>query len=207
MGPKEQGLDLDVLQWLNAYAEGWFPMANEENELHWYSATHPAVLPMDGTLHIPRSLKKILRKNRFHPTWNHSFGAVLDGCAARAETWINEELKAQYWKLHRAGYAHSFETWENGRLAGGVLGLALGGAFIGETMFTGIEDGGKVALVLLVDALRRGGFVHFDCQLLNDNTQRFGAYEISAEEHKAALASAIALGPRPLPEPSPLILI
>lgn len=185
-------LEPQIVHWLVSYAEGFFPMADETGNLHWYSAHHPAIVPLDNRFHIPKSMHRVLNQKIFRPALNQNFESVLQGCANRSETWISEELKEIYRSLHIAGYAHSFETYDaQGQLAGGVLGICLGAAFIGETMFTAIPNGGKAALIYLVQALRLGKFCHFDCQLLNDNTSRFGAYEISPAEHHIKLSNAI----------------
>lgn len=187
-------LDPRIFQWLSAYGEGYFPMADDHGELHWYSAHAPAIVPLDQRFHIPKSMRRILNARSFRPMLNRNFEAVLQGCAHRKECWISEELKEIYRILHLAGYAHSFECYDSqGQLAGGVLGLTLGAAFIGETMFTAIPNGGKAALIYLVQSLRLGDFVHFDCQLLNDNTARFGAYEITPEQHHHQLQNALSL--------------
>lgn len=184
-------LEPQIFQWLSAYAEGYFPMADDHGELHWYSANSPAIVPLDERFHISKSMRRVLNARKFKPALNQNFEAVLQGCAERKECWISEELKEIYRHLHLAGYAHSFECYEGQQLAGGVLGLSLGAAFIGESMFTQIPNGGKAALIYLVQSLRAGNYSHFDCQLLNSNTERFGAYEISPTEHRIKLRNAI----------------
>lgn len=176
--------DADVFNELLLYAQGYFPMANEEGELHWYKAKKPALLPLDERFHISKSMTRLLKRIPFQTAINQNFEAVLQGCSNRPETWISEELKAIYRKLHIHGYAYSFETYDAGNLAGGVLGICLGGVFIGESMFTKIPNGGKAALIYLVKSLKYAGFKQFDCQLLNENTQRFGGFEIEPKEHQ-----------------------
>jgi leucyl/phenylalanyl-tRNA---protein transferase len=123
---------------------------------------------------------------------DRAFDQVLEGCANRSETWISEELKYIYQSLHEAGWAHSFETWQDDQLAGGILGIVIGGAFIGESMFFNIPEGSKVAMVKLVQHLRDRGFVLFDAQLMNPHLQRFGAYVVESQDYDGLLAGAVA---------------
>jgi leucyl/phenylalanyl-tRNA---protein transferase len=182
--------------WRSLYAQGFFPMADgAEGQVQWYAARAPAVLPLDEGFHIPRSLAKHMRKTAYETRWNTAFEQVLEACADRPDVWISAELKGMYRVMRAVGMVHSFEAWLDGRLVGGVLGLQLGAAFVGESMFTAVPNGGKSALVLLVQELRTRQFRHFDCQLLNDHTQRFGAFEMDPASHKQALAAAIAAQP------------
>ncbi len=178
------------------YAGGGFLMDNGQG-LEWYSSTRRALVPLGDDLHIPRSLRKHL--NRFEVRLNHDFPGVLAGCMAREETWISPELAGIYLHLNNTGLIHSFETWRGGRLAGGVLGLALGGAFVGETMFHAVTHGSKVALVRLSQHLTRRGFSFLDAQMQNSHLEQFGTYEITPAEYagrlRQALRSDVALGP------------
>jgi len=174
-----------------AYASGCFPMAEDPHKpFQWYRATRPAIMPLDERFHIPRSLRRVLNSGKFHTTWNRNFEGILTGCANRPQTWINGHLMDLYRDLHTTGWAHSFECWKNEDLAGGVLCITIGKALIGESMFTAIPEGGKVALVRLIEECRRLGITHFDCQIINPHTQRFGAYEITPEEHQLLLTRA-----------------
>ncbi|MEB3174710.1 MAG: leucyl/phenylalanyl-tRNA--protein transferase [Cyanobacteriota bacterium] len=175
------------------YAQGYFPMGDENGQLGWYSSRRRTVIPLDERFRYPRSLRRVLNQGRFTPAINRAFAAVCAGCAARESTWISPELQEIYSRLHQAGYAHSFETWEGERLAGGVLGLAIGGVFIGESMFYAIPDGSKAALVKLVEHLRRRGFILFDAQLPNPHLSRFGADELREEEYQALLRFGVGL--------------
>ena len=132
-----------------------------------------------------------MNQNRFSVKVDGAFKQVVDGCANRETTWISEELKTIYWELHLAGWAHSFETWQGDTLAGGVLGLVIGGAFIGESMFYAIPEGSKVAMVKLVERLRSRQFVLFDAQMNNPHLERFGAYNISDDDYKTLLEQAL----------------
>ena len=122
---------------------------------------------------------------------NRDFMAVCEGCADRDTTWISEELKQIYWALHQAGWAHSFETWQGDELAGGILGIAINGAFIGDSMFYRIPEGSKVAMVKLVEHLRQRKYVLFDAQLQNPHLERFGSYVISSKQYRRLLQEAM----------------
>ncbi len=176
---------------IEGYAAGYFPMADAKGKLGWYSSKTHTLIPLDGAFHVPRSLKKALNTGHFRVKINTAFEEVVAGCAARDETWISLELREIYTALHQVGVAHSFETWhqsEQGeQLAGGILGLALGGVFIGESMFFNISEGSKVAMVRLVEHLRAQGFVLFDAQLMNPHLERFGAYDLSSKKYLAQL--------------------
>lgn len=182
----------DIPSIIQGYAQGYFLMAEESGDnLGWYSSQKRAVVPLDERFHYPRSLQRVLNQNRFTVAINRDFKAVVEGCANRDTTWISPELKEIYWNLHCTGWAHSFETWQGDELAGGILGLAIGGAFIGESMFYQIPEGSKVAMVKLVERLRSHRFVLFDAQMTNPHLERFGAYEISNRNYKILLKQAL----------------
>ncbi|KPQ33785.1 MAG: leucyl/phenylalanyl-tRNA--protein transferase Aat [Phormidesmis priestleyi Ana] len=166
-------------------------MAEEGGSLNWYSSGKRALIPLDNRFRYPKSLQRSLNQKRFTPAINRAFDAVVEGCADRETTWISDELKAVYTRLHRAGYAHSFETWQGDELAGGFLGIVLGGAFIGESMFYRIPEGSKVAMVLLVEHLRSRNFALFDAQILNPHLARFGAFEVDQSIYEATLYEAL----------------
>lgn len=176
---------------LQCYAQGYFLMAEDSGQLNWYSSQKRALIPLDDRFHYPKSLKRQLNQKRFTPAINKDFAAVVEGCADRETTWISGDLKEVYFRLHRAGYAHSFETWEGDELAGGFLGIALGGAFIGESMFYRIPEGSKAAMVLLVEHLRSRNFLLFDAQIINPHLARFGAYEVEHDIYEATLQAAV----------------
>lgn len=185
----------NVAQIIQGYGQGLFLMAeDEDDDLHWYSTPRGRTLiPLDDRFRYPRSLNKVLNKEIFSVRINQAFASVVEGCADRQETWINESLKQIYWDLHQAGWAHSFETWQGDQLAGGLLGIAIGGAFIGESMFYRIPNGSKVAMVKLVEHLRQRKFQILDAQLPNPHLDRFGAIKIPQEDYVELLEQAIGL--------------
>lgn len=167
-------------------------MADQNGDnLGWYESRERALVPLDDRFRYPRSLQRVLNQNRFTVAIDRAFEDVVEGCADRDSTWISAELKVIYWELYEAGWAHSFETWMGDELAGGVLGIAINGAFIGESMFYNIPDGSKVAMVKLVEWLRSRQFVLFDAQMNNPHLERFGAYSISDRDYKTLLKQAL----------------
>ncbi|MBK4730230.1 leucyl/phenylalanyl-tRNA--protein transferase [Oxynema sp. CENA135] len=186
-------MEFDIPAIIRGYARGYFLMANDpDGELAWYTSKARALVPLDDRFRYPKSLRRVLNQERFVTAIDLDFRAVIEGCADRETTWICDDLKEIYWQLHQHGWAHSFETWQGDRLAGGILGLVIGGAFIGESMFFKIPEGSKVAMVKLVEHLRSRGFILFDAQMNNPHLERFGAYTIAAEEYDELLARAIA---------------
>ncbi|RMF56870.1 MAG: leucyl/phenylalanyl-tRNA--protein transferase [Bacteroidetes bacterium] len=182
---------------LAGYRSGIFPMADPHfgNIVLWFDPDPRAILPLD-TFHMTKSLARLVRRGVFEVTRNRDFEGVIRACADREETWISEEILQAYVALHRLGYAHSVECWREERLAGGLYGVALGGAFFGESMFHRERDASKVALVHLVDTLRRGGFVLLDTQYLTPHLARFGALEIPRAEYRRRLAAALRIEAR-----------
>jgi leucyl/phenylalanyl-tRNA--protein transferase len=178
---------------LAAYAEGIFPMGDEAGRIHWLAPQHRAVLDLDR-FQISRSLRSSCRRRVFEITLNAVFPEVLSCCADRPEgTWITSEIVEAYTRLHRLGYAHSVETWAEGGLAGGLYGVSLGGAFFGESMFHCKTDASKVALVALVEWMRRRGFVLLDVQFMTDHLRQFGAIELPRDEYERRLHIATAV--------------
>jgi leucyl/phenylalanyl-tRNA---protein transferase len=182
---------VDIASIIQGYARGYFLMADEGGRLDWYSSKKRALIPLDDRFRYPTSLKRVLNQNRFSVAINRDFTGVCAGCADRSVTWISPELMQIYHKLHQAGWAHSFETWQGDQLAGGILGLAIRGVFIGESMFYKIPDGSKVAMVKLVEHLRERNFSLFDAQMQNPHLARFGAYTISEKEYHPLLERAL----------------
>ncbi len=186
---------------LRAYALGVFPMAEgrENREIYWIDPEERGILPLDG-LHVPRRLMRTLRQKRFEVRCDTAFGQVVQACAepapGRLDTWINQEIMRLSLQLFDMGFAHSVECWRKGELAGGLYGIAIGGAFFGESMFTRERDASKVALVHLVLRLRLGGFQLLDTQFVTRHLERFGAIEISRAEYRRRLMRAIAAGGR-----------
>ncbi|MDJ0730365.1 MAG: leucyl/phenylalanyl-tRNA--protein transferase [Crocosphaera sp.] len=176
---------------IQGYAQGYFLMGDHNNVLGWYSSRKRALIPLDERFRYPKSLKRVLNQNIFSVAIDRNFLGVCYGCADRETTWIAPELIDIYYQLHLAGYAHSFETWRGDELAGGILGITLGGAFIGESMFFRIPNGSKVAMVKLVEHLRSRGFILFDAQMQNDHLARFGSYLVSDQEYQQLLEAAL----------------
>ena len=183
-------MSFNISQVIDGYAQGYFLMAEEDGALNWYSSRKRAIIPLDDRFRYPKSLQRVLNQKRFQVAIDRDFEAVVHGCADRDVTWISGELKHLYRELHEAGWAHSFETWQGDELAGGILGITLGAAFIGESMFYRIPEGSKVAMVELVRCLRSKGFMLFDAQMNNPHLERFGASLISDREYLRLLHRA-----------------
>jgi leucyl/phenylalanyl-tRNA--protein transferase len=181
---------------LRAYRAGLFPMAETRrgDRLYWLDPELRGILPLDG-FHLPRRLLRTVLSDSFTVTVDQDFRAVIAGCAAaakgREDTWINAEIERLFGELHRTGQAHSVESWQDGKLVGGLYGVVLGGVFFGESMFSRARDASKVALVHLVARLRRGRFSLLDTQFVTTHLSQFGAIEIPRDEYKALLAVAL----------------
>ena len=183
---------------IHAYRLGVFPMADEDGHVGWYAPDPRAVLPLDA-FHVPTSLARVVRQGRFRVTTDVAFEAVVRACAApgpgREQTWISDEIVEAYTDLWRLGVAHSVECWADDEgapvLAGGLYGVALGGAFFGESMFHRRRDASKVALVHLVERLRAGGFALLDTQMTTPHLRRFGVVEVPRLEYERRLAVAL----------------
>ena len=176
-----------------AYCNGYFPMADQKTgEIGWYSPDPRTIFELD-TFHVPRSLKLTLKKKPFDIRINKRFEEVMRACAKREETWISEAIIESYVQLHHAGIAHSVETWKDGMLVGGLYGVAIRGAFFGESMFSKMKDASKVALVHLVMRLREKGYTLLDTQFTTPHLQRFGAREIPRAEYLLRLEEALTM--------------
>ncbi len=181
---------------LRAYSAGIFPMAESRDDagVFWVDPQVRGVLPLD-TFHIPKRLKKTVRSGNFEVRTDTAFIDVLDLCAEkksdRQETWINLGIRKAVIGLHEMGFAHSIEAWLDGTLVGGLYGIALGGAFFGESMFSRARDASKVALVHLVARLRMGGFTLLDVQFITDHLRQFSAVEIPARLYLERLDAAL----------------
>ena len=178
-----------------AYCQGIFPMADDDGQIYWYDPNPRAIIPLD-TFHVPRRLARTLRHGGFEVRVNTSFRAVMEACAepapGRPTTWIAPVMIDAYAELHALGFAHSVETWRKGRMVGGLYGVAIRGLFAGESMFSRERDASKVALVHLVERLRRGGFVLLDTQfVVGGHMLQFGTIEIPRDEYKRQLAQAL----------------
>jgi leucyl/phenylalanyl-tRNA---protein transferase len=184
-------MEFDIPSIIQGYAQGYFLMADETDHLGWYSSRKRTLIPLDERFRYPKSLRRILNQERFTVAVNRDFEGVVAGCADRETTWISSELREIYHALYQAGWAYSFETWQGNQLAGGILGLIIGGAFIGESMFYRIPEGSKVAMVKLVERLRDRNFILFDAQMTNPHLERFGAYSIGDRAYQALLQQAL----------------
>jgi leucyl/phenylalanyl-tRNA--protein transferase len=176
-----------------AYCNGYFPMADPKTgEISWYSPDPRTIFELD-TFHVPRSLKLTLKKKPFDIRINKRFEEVMRACAQRPETWISEAIIKSYVKLHHAGLAHSVETWKDGMLVGGLYGVAIRGAFFGESMFSKMKDASKAALVHLVMRLKEKEYTLLDTQFTTPHLQRFGALEIPRAEYLQRLEEALTI--------------
>ena len=181
---------------LDCYARGVFPMAEgrDDPRIYLLEPDERGILPLDG-FHIPKRLKKTVRRDPFEVVINRDFSGVIDGCSApaegREETWINPGIRGLYLALHKAGYAHSVECYDGGYLVGGLYGVSLGSAFFGESMFSRATDASKVALVHLVARLRAGRYTLLDTQFTTTHLEQFGADVITREDYRERLADAI----------------
>lgn len=165
-------------------------MAMKDGEIGWFSPDPRAIIPLDA-FHVPHGLRRTLQKNPFEIRIDTAFETVMRECARRTETWINAEIIESYCELHRLGWAHSVETWLDGELAGGLYGVAVGGAFFGESMYHRVTDASKVALHALVARLVGRQFTLLDTQWLTPHLERFGAVEIPRREYLRRLSRSL----------------
>ena len=186
-----------------AYSHGVFPMAStRDGEIAWFEPQERGIIDLDG-LYISRSLAKVVESGKYTITMNRDFPSVIKFCAIlRDETWISHEIERAYIGLHQLGYAHSVEAWEGETLAGGLYGVAFGGAFFGESMFHTRRDASKVALVYLVRHLKEQGFLLLDTQYVTPHLLSLGGRAISRDEYLVRLREALALSPSFIAEPT-----
>lgn len=180
---------------LSAYASGWFPMAVGPGEIRWYSPDPRGIIPLD-TFHLSRRLARSLRQQRFEIRINSRFREVIQACADREDAdgdWIDAEIIDSYCALHAQGFAHSVETWQGERLVGGLYGVAIRGAFFGESMFHRVSDASKAALTALVDRLRARGYTLLDTQWVTPHLAQFGAVEIPGRRYLRMLDEALTI--------------
>lgn len=182
---------------LRAYAAGIFPMAEgrDARTLFWIDPERRGILPL-ADFHVPRRLRRTIRRGQFEVRCDTDFQAVIRGCAEprdeRRDTWINEEILRLYSALNDMGCVHTVECWHEGQLVGGLYGVAMGAAFFGESMFSRVRDASKVALVHLAARLDHGGFRLLDTQFTTDHLEGFGAIEVPRSRYRQALAEALA---------------
>ena len=190
MPRKSEPLDPRLLT--NAYAQGIFPMADEFGRISWYAPDPRAILEHQN-LHVSRSLRATIRKGIYEIRMDTAFEAMMRCCADREETWINEEFIKTYTYLHYMDLAHSVDAWKDGMLVGELYGVALGGAFMGESMFSSATDASKVCLVALVEHLKARGYVLHDTQFLTPHLATLGVTEIPRREYEKRLKEALRL--------------
>lgn len=184
---------------LHAYAQGVFPMTDPDGEVRWYTADPRGILPLDA-FHVPSSLAQFMRSASYPYVVkvDTAFEATMRGCMhqRQGETWISNRLIAAYARLHELGFAHSVETWMDKELVGGLYGVAMGGAFFGESMFHTRRDASKCALVALVDRLRERQYMLLDTQATTPHLRKFGCIDIPAREYLRRLHRALIVNRR-----------
>jgi len=186
------GGNLEPETLLSAYQQGIFPWFDEDTPILWWSPDPRAILEFDN-LYISKRLARTIRTNKFQVTFDQDFDAVVKGCTYRPEegTWITPEVANAYGEFHRSGHAHSVEVWQQGVLVGGLYGVAIGGLFAGESMFSTVSDASKIALAALVSRLKEKGYQLFDLQIINEHTSTMGATEIPRDDYLARVKTAI----------------
>lgn len=193
------GGDLKAERLLLAYRQGIFPWS--VNPITWWSPDPRAIIPLDS-FHTPRRLERVMRQGKFEVTWDQDFLGVMRGCAKprpdESGTWISPLFIKAYCALHRLGWAHSVECWRDGKLVGGVYGVAVGGLFAGESMFHEESNASSVVLITLLEACHTAGYVLFDTQMTTSHTERFGAVNIPRKEYLRCLHAALEIHPAPL---------
>ena len=186
----KNGIPPDLL--LEAYASGIFPMGMPDGEIRWFSPDPRGILPLDG-FKTPHGLRRALKNPDWEIRIDSALPEVMQACADREETWITEVITENYQVLFESGHAHSVEVWRDGKLAGGLYGVSIGGAFFGESMFHRVTDASKVALWHLVNILKERGFILLDSQWTTPHLEQFGAKEIPRDEYLEQLSSALPL--------------
>ncbi len=172
---------------LNLYSQGAFPMADENNGIiNWYLPEKRTIIPLNN-FNYPRSLKKVIKEANFEFRLDFDFLTVVKNCANRNPSWISDELIEAYLRLNKLGFIHTVETWQKGKLVGGLYGVTIKGAFFGESMFSKVSQASKAALIHLIEHLNEKKFVLLDVQYMTPHLKMFGATEISFEEYKKLL--------------------
>ena len=177
---------------LQGYRLGIFPMAMEDDSIEWFSPERRGIIPLE-TFHLPHAARRAWARKSFEVKVDSAFSEVIRECARRDETWINTEIIASYTYLHSLGYAHSVEAWQKNKLVGGLYGVAIGGAFFGESMFHRVTDASKIALAALVEQLKQQRFILLDTQWLTSHLLQFGAIEVSRAKYLELLDRALGL--------------
>ncbi len=183
-------LEPDLLE--ACYRAGAFPMADGYGRVEFYRSDPRSVLEFDS-LRVSGSLRRVIRQGKYEIRINRDFEGVIRACSRRPETWINEEIIRGFVTLHERGKAHSVEAYRDEELVGGLYGVALGGAFMGESMFSWMRDASKVCFVYLIERLKERGYALLDCQIQNDHLARLGAVEIPEREYLGRLKEALEL--------------
>ncbi|HJY63449.1 MAG TPA: leucyl/phenylalanyl-tRNA--protein transferase [Ignavibacteria bacterium] len=193
--PPHKYSELSWRQVLYGYSIGIFPMGDDEDGLiSWFEASPRAIMPVElpsNVISIPRSLKQVINKNIYEITVDTAFRQVINECSKRPSTWINDIIKKAYIELHKKGYGHSIEAWKDGRLAGGLYGVAYKGAFFGESMFYREPNASKIAVVKLYEILKKNKFILLDIQMMTSHFKTFGAIEISKRAYEEILERAM----------------
>ncbi|HSP88483.1 MAG TPA: leucyl/phenylalanyl-tRNA--protein transferase [Ignavibacteriaceae bacterium] len=174
---------------IRLYATGAFPMADDDGKISWFMPEIRTIIPLNN-YNIPRSLNTFLKKSNFEIKYDTDFLSVIRGCAERDKTWISEELIEAYQRLQKKGHIHTIETWQNGKLVGGLYGVTFRGAFFGESMFSRVPQASKAALLKLIEYLNLKDFILLDVQYMTPHLKMFGAIEIDFEEYNKLLYSA-----------------
>ncbi|HMO19353.1 MAG TPA: leucyl/phenylalanyl-tRNA--protein transferase [Candidatus Melainabacteria bacterium] len=177
---------------LSAYSQGIFPMGHDDGTIRWYSPDPRCIFDFDK-FHVPRRLMRTYKSGKFEMKVNSAWNEVLKACADRESTWITDDIFRVYTQMHEAGFAHSVEAYYEGRLAGGLYGVSIGGAFMGESMFHNVTDASKISLIYLVERLQSRGFVLLDSQYMTDHLSTLGAVLISRQEYLRRLDRALYL--------------
>ncbi len=177
---------------LSAYSQGIFPMGHDDGLIRWYSPDPRCIFDFDS-FHIPKRLMRTYRSGKFEMRVNSAWDEVLHLCASRDSTWITDDIFRVYTELHEDGFAHSVEAYYEGKLAGGLYGVSIGGAFMGESMFHTVTDASKVSLVYLVERMKERGFILLDSQYMTEHLSTFGAVLISRREYLTRLERALRL--------------
>ena len=195
------GGDLSPARLIDAYSHGIFPWFNADEPILWWSPD-PRMVLFPTELKVSRSLKKVIRNRAYEVRLDSAFTQVMHGCAqarhGQSGTWITPVMIEAYTQLHKMGVAHSAETWIDGKLAGGLYGVALGRMFYGESMFTTVSDASKIAFVHLVWQLKRWGFGMIDCQMKTAHLATFGAVEIPRSDFMRRVSNLIQYSPAPI---------